>query len=152
MQTCSCVSLWLASSTMNLRLRKRQSLVRTDQERAKYLSTTYTLASHGDMFGYDHPYPPDPNFSLVNIGRFALTASIFYSITIRACSGCQGVPCCISRTVTVQLCTPARWKHAADAAMAWLARQLADWAGLARYIFRFPDAESRSCSSHDAVQ
>lgn len=48
----------------------------TDQERAKYLSTTYTLASHGDMFGYEHSSPPDPNFSLVSSGRFVLTASI----------------------------------------------------------------------------
>ncbi|KAK1081370.1 hypothetical protein LTR33_004741 [Friedmanniomyces endolithicus] len=39
------------------------------------LPRTYMFATHGDVQGYDHPYPPDPNLDYSNCGFFAFTPS-----------------------------------------------------------------------------
>ncbi|GAB1731674.1 hypothetical protein NU195Hw_g4718t1 [Hortaea werneckii] len=36
---------------------------------------TYMFATHGDYFGYDHPYPPDQNLDYLNCGFFVFTPS-----------------------------------------------------------------------------
>ncbi|KAK5693696.1 hypothetical protein LTR97_010265 [Elasticomyces elasticus] len=39
------------------------------------LPRTYMLATHGDLWGYDHPYPPDPSLDYLNCGFFVFTPS-----------------------------------------------------------------------------
>ncbi|EMC91306.1 glycosyltransferase family 8 protein, partial [Baudoinia panamericana UAMH 10762] len=39
------------------------------------LPRTYMFAAHGDLWGYDHPYPPDPDLSYLNGGFWVFTPS-----------------------------------------------------------------------------
>lgn len=39
------------------------------------LPRTYMFATHGDFWGYDHPFPPDPNLDYLNCGFFVFTPS-----------------------------------------------------------------------------
>lgn len=39
------------------------------------LPRTYMFATHGEFWGYDHPYPPDPNLDYLNCGFFVFTPS-----------------------------------------------------------------------------
>ncbi|KAK4546069.1 hypothetical protein LTR36_002206 [Oleoguttula mirabilis] len=39
------------------------------------LPRTYMFSTHGDFWGYDHPYPPEPNLDYLNCGFFVFTPS-----------------------------------------------------------------------------
>jgi len=39
------------------------------------LPRTYMFATHGDFWGYDHPYPPDQNLNYLNCGFFVFSPS-----------------------------------------------------------------------------
>ena len=39
------------------------------------LPRTYMFSTHGDFWGYDHPYPPDTNLNYLNCGFFVFTPS-----------------------------------------------------------------------------
>jgi alpha-N-acetylglucosamine transferase len=39
------------------------------------LPRTYMFATHGDFYGYEHPYPPDPDLTYLNCGFFVFAPS-----------------------------------------------------------------------------